>query len=232
MRSRLLFLLVAACLLAAPSYGWMVTIQTYHSVSGVDYAEVAGSVYVKLCAGTSCYQSMSEGNGVGWIGVPTPGWYWVYAWQSSGLWGSTTQPFPNQYYVYASNNQVMRISIFPRPLRPGLVSPCDYCGVGAGNFYLSWTNGLDAARIAPNWTVTYDLWDSSTPPGWPPGEEWLAVPDMPCNPDAAGHCRYWVGPLPYEPGTQYTWRIVAKINFGGGVIYDTTSYTFHLHQDP
>ncbi len=234
MNRRTLFLILALFALALPmSAQYLVTVQTYHSVSGVDYAQVAPSMRIRLHSVSTGYDywGTSDPWGIARISAPS-GWYQAYLWdQYYYQWGSTDQPDPNQYYVYPTfNDQVIRLTAFPRPYAPTLWSPCDGCGVGPGNFDLVWTNGLDAARIAPNWTVTYELWDSATPVGWPQGQEWLAVPDAPCNPDAQGRCHYHVGPLDYQPGCQYTWRIVVKINFGGGIVYKTSGPTWHLHQ--
>lgn len=231
-RKILLAILLTA--MAFPASAYVVTVYTYHSVAGVDYAEIAPSMRIKLCNASTgaCYWGISDAYGRAWIDAPQ-GWYNAYTWDPYYYqWGSQDQPDPNQYYVYPIlYTQVINLSAFPRPLAPNLVAPCNYCGVGQGNFDLVWTSGLDADRIAPNWTVTYGIWTSATPVGWPQGQEWEAVPNAPCNPDAYGRCHWYVDYLNYEPGCQYTWRIVVKINFGGGVIYETSGPQWHLHQN-
>jgi hypothetical protein len=225
-------------LIAAPSlFAWTVTVSTYKSIAGVDYAQAAGSMYFKLCNINTgyCYQSLSEGNGVGWTDAPE-GTYHAYIWDGAYNWGSTDIPNGGDsetWTVYATPyGQYINLSAYPRPLMPNLVSPCNYCAVGAGNFDLVWTNGLDATRTASNWPVTYDIWDSTTLPGYPQQPEWLAVTDAPCNPDAQGHCHYYVDSgLGSCPGCQYTWRIVVKINFGNGQVYTTSGPSWHLHQN-
>jgi hypothetical protein len=228
-----LFILVLVLGVALPVSAQIVTVQTFHSVSGVDYAEVGRSMRIKLhnVSTGGDYWGISDQNGISYIGAPA-GDYQAYLWDPyQYLWGSSEQPDPNLYHVYATRyQQFIQLTAFPRPLAPNLVAPCNYCGVPQGNFDLVWTNGLDAARTAPNWTVTYEIWDSATPVGWPQGQEWLAVPDAPCNPDGQGQCHYHVGMLNYEPGAEYTWRIVVKINYGGGIVYKTSGPVWHCHQ--
>jgi hypothetical protein len=234
MTRKTLFLIILVSILALPmSAQYIVSVYTYHSVSGVDYAQIAPYMRIKLHNvqyGTDWWGS-SDAYGAATISAPS-GWYQAYVWDPYYYqWGSTDQPDPNQYYVYATPyQQVINLSAFPRPYAPNLVGPCNYCGVGQGNFDLVWTNGLDAARTAGNWTVTYDIWDSATPVGWQTQPEHLAITDAPCNPDAQGNCHWYVDYLDYSPGCQYTWRIVVKINFGGGVIYTTSGPSWHLHQ--
>jgi hypothetical protein len=238
LRNKLALAVIAVLsLIAAPSlFAWTVTVSTYKSISGVDYAQSAGSMYFKLCNTTNgyCYQSLSEGNGVGWTDAPE-GTYYAYIWDGAGNWGSTDIPnggWSETWTVYATPyGQYISLSAYPRPLMPGLVAPCNYCGVGQGNFDLVWTNGLDNTRTAANWTVTYDIWDSATPVGWQQGTEHLAITDAPCNPDAQGNCHWYVDYLDYSPGCQYTWRIVVKINFGNGQVYTTSGPSWHLHQN-
>jgi hypothetical protein len=83
---------------------------------------------------------------------PRDGWYYAYVWDSHYEWGSIDTPDPNQYYVYPIiGQQIINLSALPRPLQPGLVAPCNGCLVGLGNFYLKWTDGLDADRRSPSW---------------------------------------------------------------------------------
>src|SRR6476660_5768617 len=232
---RTLFVITLVLGMALPLSAQIVTVQTFHSVSGVDYAEIGRSMRIKLhnVSTGGDYWGTSDSYGVSRIGAPA-GYYQAYLWDGSYqyLWGSSEQPDPNQYYVCATPyQQVIELPAFPRPLAPNLGSPCNYCGVPQGNFDLIWTSGLDAARTAPNWAVTYEIWDSATPVGWPQGQEWLAVPDAPCNPDGQGRCHYHVDMLDYQPGAQYTWRIVVKINYGGGIVYKTSGPVWHCHQN-
>jgi hypothetical protein len=229
---RRVLLAAALCLASWPVWAYTVSVYTYDSVAGVDYARVHSNINVKLCrvGGASCSYGISA-FGKATVSVTQEGYYHAYIYDGSGKWGSTDTPDPNLYYVYPIlTEQVIRLSAFPRPLQPGLVSPCSGCLVPPGNFYLSWTNGLDWERTAPNWPVTYEIWTSSQPVGSPQGPEWLAVPDAPCNPDANGRCRWYVDFLVTEPGAKYTWRIVVKINFGGGIVYKTSGPNWTLYQ--
>ena len=228
------FLIAALSLVALPmSAQYLVTVQTYHSVSGVDYAEVAPSMRVKLHNINTGYDyyGTSDPYGIARISADA-GTYQAYIWDEYYYqWGSTDTPDPNPYTVYATfNDQVIRLSAFPRPFAPGLFSPCDGCYVGAGYFDLVWTSGIDAARTASNWPVSYELWDSTTLPGYPQQAEWEAISDMPCNPDSAGRCVYHVGYLDTCHGCMYTWRIVVKIDFGGGIVYKTSGPSWKLYQ--
>ncbi|HEV8435462.1 MAG TPA: hypothetical protein VGR95_18785 [Thermoanaerobaculia bacterium] len=233
---RTLFLIAAVFVLAVPlSAQYLVTVQTYHSVSGSDWAALGPYMSVKLhnVSTGANYPGYTDASGIATISAAA-GTYQVYVWDPSYnyYWGSIDTPQPGTYTVYATPyTQVLKFSAFPRPYAPNLVSPCNYCAVGPGNFDLVWTNGLDAARTASNWPVTYEIWDSTTLPGDPQQPEWLAVSDAPCNPDASGNCHFHVDSgLGYCPGCQYTWRIVVKINFGGGFIYKTSGPSWHLHQ--
>jgi len=229
----MLFLIAVASILALPlSAQYTVTVETFHSVSGVEYAQYAGSMRINLhnVSTGADYWGISDPYGISHISAAA-GTYQAYLWDPYYYqWGSSEQPDPDTYTVWATPyEQVIQLSAFPRPFAPDLVAPCNYCGVPQGNFDLIWTSGLDAARTASNWTVTYE--DSATPVGWPQGQEWLAVPDAPCNPDAQGRCHWYVDTLNYEPGAEYTWRIVVKINFGGGIVYKTSGPVWHCHQN-
>jgi len=212
----------------------------FRTVAGQEYYDAASYFSFKVCKTgqtTGCYQGQLGYTGEFYpVSVSEAGWYDIYmyrdyGWCCDGVWGSNDQPIAGGPFYVPSQFTSISMSVPPRPLVPDLVSPCNYCGVPQGNFYLSWTSGLDAQRTAPNWPVTYEIWTSSTPVGWPQGQEWLAVPDAPCNPDAYGRCRWYVDTLSYEPGAQYTWRIVVKMDVGGGVVYRTSGPTWHLHQN-
>jgi hypothetical protein len=221
------------CLISMPALAYTVTVYTFHSVAGVDYARNAPNTRVRLCevANGSCSSGISDATGRSNVIVTRAGYYYAYIYDTNGRWGSTETPDPNQYYVYPIfSEQVIRLSAFPRPFAPTLVSPCNGCGVPRGNFNLSWTSGLDWERTASNWPVTYEIWTSATPPGWAQGAEGLGVADAPCNPDAQGRCRWYVDYLDAPVGTRYTWRIVVKINFGGGIIYKTSGPKWTLYQ--
>lgn len=195
------------------------------TIAGYEFSQRAAYFSVKLCrTGTQIctYGSPTDSYGKSNvdIGSSFAGAYDLYVYknygaQSGGEWGSQTQPFGGGAFNIPQGFTSINVSVPPRPLAPKLVSPCNDCGVPTGNFYLSWTNGLDSQRIAPNWPVTYEIWTSATPVGWPQGQEWLAVPDAPCNPDSQGRCRFYVDYLDPYPGAQYTWRIVVKMNVGG-----------------
>lgn len=233
---RTLFLIAAAFILALPlSAQYPVTVETYHSVSGADQAEVGPSMRIQLhnVSTGADYWGISDAYGIATISAAN-GTYQAYLWDPYYYqWGSTDQPDPNTYTVYPIyTGQTIKLSAFPRPFAPNLVSPCNYCAVGAGNFDLVWTSGIDAARTASNWPVTYEIWDSTTLPGYPQQPEWMAVSDAPCNADGQGNCHYYVDSgLGSCPGCQYTWRIVVKINFGGGIVYKTSGPSWHLHQN-
>ncbi|HEV7240028.1 MAG TPA: hypothetical protein VGQ36_12385 [Thermoanaerobaculia bacterium] len=232
---RRLILFAVLSLFAVPrAFAYAVQVYTFKSIAGVDYAQSAGGLRVKLCHATTgaCSFNTTDPSGFANIIVNQSGDYYAYVWDSSQYeWGSSDQPDPNTYYVFPSFQQSIGLSALPRPLEPNLVAPCNGCGVGQGNFDLVWTNGLDYARTASNWPVTYDIYTSATPVGWPQGQEGLAISDAPCNPDAQGRCHWYVDFLESMPGCQYTWRIVVKINFGGGVIYETSGPQWHLHQN-
>jgi hypothetical protein len=227
---------------------WAVTVSAgstdiyaFKMVAGQTTSQPADYFSVKLCrAGTQTCTfggtTDSFGHGNVYISPSFPGQYDLYLYrnygaQYGGEWGSQTQPIAGGSFYIPTGFTSITVWVPPRPLAPGLVSPCAYCGVPSGNFYLSWTSGLDSTRTAANWPVTYEIWTSSTPVGWPQGQEWLAVPDAPCNPDAQGRCRWYVDYIADEPGAQYTWRIVVKLNIGGGLIYKTSGQTWHIHQN-
>lgn len=231
---RRMFLSAVLCLAAIPAFAYTVYVDTFQSVAGVDYARIAPNMRVKLCrvANGVCSYGISNAQGRANIVLTHAGDYWAYIYNTNGTWGSTDTPDPDTYYFFSTQmQQGIGLSALPRPFQPTLVSPCNNCGVPSGNFYLSWTNGLDWERTAANWPVTYEIWTSSTPVGWPQGAEWLAVPDAPCNPDAQGRCRWYVEYIADEPGAEYTWRIVVKINFGGGIVYKTSGPTWRIHQN-
>jgi hypothetical protein len=228
---RRLILGVLLALAATAAFAqYPVTIYSYYSVAGVDYARNAYYMNVKLCHVETGACTSGNTGGFGSVRLSArAGMHYAYIWSTN--WGSSTQPDPDTYEVFPIYSpQGIGLSAFPRPYAPNLVSPCNYCQVGQGDFDLVWTNGLDADRKSPNWPVTYEIWTSSTPVGWPQGQEWLAVPDAPCNPDAKGNCHWYVDHLVYEPGAKYTWRIVVKINFGGGIIYKTSGPKWNLQQ--
>lgn len=221
------------CVAAVPAFGYTVFVDTYKSIAGVDYAQIAPNMRVKLCRVTTglCTSGISGSTGRATVVLTHPGAYYAYIYDVNGTWGSTETPDPNQYsFLDTQQSQGIGLSAFPRPFAPALAAPCNNCYVPSGNFYLSWTNGLDWQRTASNWPVTYEIWTSSTPVGYPQGQEGLAVPDAPCNPDAQGRCRWYVGFIADEPGARYTWRIVVKINFGGGVVYKTSGPKWYITQ--
>ena len=220
--------------LSAPAFAWSVTVYTYQSVAGRDYARIGPRMKVKLCHVTygTCHSGTSDLYGRVPLAVTREGYYYAYIWDPYDYeWGSIDTPDPNQYYVYPMyTEQVINLSAFPRPLQPGLVSPCNNCWVGLGNFYLVWTDGLDADRRASNWPVTYEIWTSTTLPGQPQAEDYMAVADAPCNPDSRGNCRWYVDYLASCQNCKYTWRIVVKQNFGGGIVYKTSGPKWYLYQ--
>ena len=232
---------VISLLWAATLSAGSVDIWAYKTVAGQEYSQKAAYFSVKLCrTGTqSCtYGGTTDSFGKGNVFIsPTfAGWYDLYLYKDYGAsfggeWGSQTAGIAGGAFYIPQGFTSITVSVPPRPLAPGLVSPCYGCGVPPGNFYLSWTSGLDAQRTSPVWPVTYEIWTSSTPVGWPQGQESLAVADAPCNPDAQGRCRWYVDSLAIEPGAQYTWRIVVKLNVGGGLVYRTSGSTWKLHQN-
>lgn len=217
-----------------------VDIYAFKTVAGQEYAEAAGWFSVRLCrtgTQTCTYGGTTDGNGKGdiYISPSFAGYYDLYLYNDygqkyGGEWGSETEPIGGGPFYIPTGFTSISVSVPPRPLAPTLVSPCNYCGVPSGDFYLSWTSGIDADRTYSGWPVTYEIWTSSTPVGWPQGQEWLAVPDAPCNPDSQGRCRWYVDYIADEPGAQYTWRIVVKLPVGGGQVYKTSGPTWHLHQ--
>lgn len=233
------FLLTLAC--AATVSAGSVDIWAFKTVAGVEYSQRAAYFSVRLCrTGTqTCTYGVptdSYGHGNVFISPSFAGWYDLYLYKDYGAkyggeWGSQTQAIGGGAFYIPQGFTSITVSVPPRPLAPTLVSPCNYCGVPSGNFYLSWTSGLDSQRTASNWPVTYEIWTSSTPVGWPQGQEWLAVPDAPCNPDSQGRCRWYVDYIADEPGAQYTWRIVVKLNVGGGIVYRTSGPTWRIHQN-
>lgn len=230
---RLVFLALLSLFIVTPAFAYSVQVYTFKSIAGVDYAENVNGMRVKLCHVTTgaCHYGMSEVWGYANIIVTQAGYYYAYIWDPYYYeWGSSEQPDPDTYYVWPMYQQYISLSAFPRPLEPTLVAPCNGCWVGQGDFDLVWTSGLDEDRTAPNWTVTYEIWTSATPVGWPQGQEWMPISDAPCNPDAQGNCHWYVDYLELMPGCHYTWRIVVKINFGGGVVYKTSGPQWHLYQ--
>jgi hypothetical protein len=218
-----------------------VDIYAFKTVAGQEYSSAAAYFSVRLCkTGTqSCtYGGTTDSNGKGhvYISPSFPGYYDLYLYNDygqkyGGEWGSQNQPIAGGAFYIPTGFTSITVSVPPRPLIPTLVSPCQHCGVPSGNFYLSWTSGLNAQRTYSGWPVTYEIWTSSTPVGWPQGQEWLAVPDAPCNPDSLGRCRWYVDYIADEPGAQYTWRIVVKMNVGGGLVYKTSGPTWYIHQN-
>jgi len=226
---------------AGTVFAGSVDVYAFKMISGQTSSQPAAYFQIRMCrTGTqTCTYGVNTdpyGHGNVYISPEFAGYYDLYLYKDYGAnyggeWGDWSQPIAGGAFYIPAGNTSLTVWVPPRPLVPGLVSPCNYCGVPAGNFNLSWTSGLDAQRTAPNWPVTYEIWTSSTPVGWPQGQEWMAVSDAPCNPDAYGRCVWYVDYLATEPGAQYTWRIVAKMNIGGGLYYKTSSPTWHLHQN-
>jgi hypothetical protein len=240
-RFYLSLLVIAACLvLEAPSASaaGYVDLYGFRSVAGQEYHDVAAYFSVKFCkTGTNiCFYAQLDNGGHYYpIVANTVGYYDLYLYKDYGAnyggeWGSDTQPIAGGPFYVPSGFSSMAASVPPRPLEPGLITPCNYCHVYPGNFYLKWTDGLDASRRTPVWPVTYDIWASETPVGWPTQPERLTVADAPCNPDAYGYCQWYVDALIPESGRQYTWRIVVKLQVGGGVVYTTSGPSWHLSQ--
>jgi len=233
MHRKLAIAFTAALILAvAPgAFAWQVTCNSYKSVAGADYARTAPYMSFKFCNTSSgaCYWGNTGGFASGVFDAPE-GTYNGFIWDPYYYqWGSTDLAV-GQFTIFATPyGQVISLSAYPRPFAPTLVEPCNYCGVPNANFNLKWTDGLDADRRAANWPVTYDIWASETPNGWPTQPEHLTIADAPCNPDTNGKCTWWVDQLTPESGRQYTWRIVVKINFGQS-IYTTSGPSWHLHQ--
>jgi hypothetical protein len=185
---------------------------------------------------SQCYYTVltdSYGHATVTVGIGYEGDYYLYLYRNYGVnyggeWGSQTEPigkFPVPYVMTSIGVQVS-----PRPLPPKLVTPCNYCGIPSANFYLKWTNGLDASRRNPSWPVTYDIWASETPVGWPTQPEKLTIANAPCNADAQGNCQWWIDALIPESGRKYTWRIVVKLQVGPGVVYTTSGPSWNLVQ--
>lgn len=230
----LMFILGASTVFAGTAEVW-----AYKSIAGQEFAAVADHFSLKMCrTGTlSCYNTPGTGpNGrqTVTIGAGQSGWYDMYLYRNygsfGGQWGSQTQPIPGGAFYIPEGFTSITVSVAPRPLAPGLVAPCNYCSVPPGNFYLKWTDGLDASRRSPSWPVTYEIWGSTTPVGWPTQPERLLIPDAPCNPDANGNCQWYIDVLDPEPGRRHTWRIVVKLHIGGGAIYTTSGPKWNLVQ--
>src|SRR4051812_31298375 len=93
---RMLFVITLVLGMALPlSAQYIVTVQTFHSVSGVDYAEIGTSMRIKLhnVSTGGDYWGISGYNGISYIGAPA-GYYQAYLWDGSYqyLWGSSEQP--------------------------------------------------------------------------------------------------------------------------------------------
>ena len=235
------FLMLAVCLaLAVPAaHAGTIDLYGFRTVAGQEYYDAASYFSFKVCKSgqtTGCYQGQLGYTGNFYpVYVSEAGWYDIYmyrdyGWCCDGVWGSNDVPIAGGPFYVPSQFTSISMSVPPRPNAPTLVEPCNYCYVPSANFNLKWTDGLDAQRRSPNWPVTYDIWASETPVGWPEQPEHLVIPDAPCNPDANGHCTWWVDQLIVESGRRYTWRIVVKLNVGGGVVYTTSGPSWHITQ--
>ena len=241
---RISLIAVLAVAAVAPAAWSQQTVDLYgfKTVAGVEYAQSAAYFTFKFCKVGSavCNQGTlgSTGNATFTV-TQGAGQYnlflyrnYGYTW-NGGEWGSLDIPIAGGSFTVGTSWQYpysISASVPPRPLPPTLVSPCNGCQVPSSNFYLKWTNGLDADRSTSAWPVTYDIWASETPVGWSTQPEHLTVADAPCNPDANGNCQWWVNALVAEPGRRYTWRIVVKLNVGGGVVYTTSGPSWSIHQ--
>lgn len=163
------------------------------------------------------------------------GYFWMFAWSPTHHWGADDRPvgeapvyiYPSQPWYTGNYPTQINTSSRPRPLAPLAFYPTNNATGVPRSLTLEWTKGLDSLRTSPSWPVTYDLFTSAGG-----GPEALTVPDLPCNANGSGRCTFYVaGPL--EPYTEYTWRVVAKMDvglevLGVTVIHDTSSSTFAL----
>lgn len=241
MRSKFVFLtgLLVSWLTASAALAGTAQIYAYKTVAGQEYAQPAAYFSLKMCRVSQpslCYYaSTTDGYGHGTvnIGLGFEGYYNLFLYKNYGVnyggeWGSQNQPIA-AFYIPSGLTSIA-VSVAPRPLPPTLVAPCNSCRVNPGNFYLKWTDGLDSQRRTSLWPVTYDIWASETPVGWPTQPEKLTVADAPCNPDSLGRCQWYVDALVPESGRRYTWRIVVKLNVGGGTVYTTSGPSWSLSQ--
>jgi hypothetical protein len=239
-RFRWVAMLVVALFSVRGVFAGSVDIWAFKTVAGTEYSARAAYFSVKLCrTGTQIctYGGTTDtyGKGTVNIGPSFSGWYDLYLYKNYGVnyggeWGSQNQPLPGGAFYIPEGFTSITVSVAPRPLPPGLVAPCNYCSVYPGNFYLKWTDGLDGSRRTPVWPVTYEIWGSTTPVGWPTQPERLLIPDAPCNPDAQGKCRWYIDALDPESGRRHTWRIVVKLWIGGNVVYTTSGPSWNLVQ--
>ncbi|HYO76073.1 MAG TPA: hypothetical protein VE010_06380 [Thermoanaerobaculia bacterium] len=235
--------LMMSVILTAVLAGWggtaaaaTVHLYGFKTISGQPLAAPAAGVTVKFCDAASNWCGQTELDGYGFVttGLPYAGNYYIYLYgnyynaANGGEWGSLTQPLAGGTFYVPNGSTSITVSTPPRPLPPTLISPCNHCYVPSSNFYLRWTNGLDAQR--QNYPVTYDIWASETPVGWAQQPEHVAVADAPCNPDAQGNCRWYVDALIPEPGRTYTWRIVVKLHVGNNIIFTTSGPSWRITQ--
>ena len=233
---RLLVSLLALvlCLFSTSAVAAIVDLYGLRTVAGQEYYDAASYFSFKVCVAGSqsnCYFGQLDNYGHFYpVSLSSAGWYDIYMWRDYIHWGSNTQPIGGGPFYVPSVFTSISVTVPPQPLEPQLVEPCNWCHVWPGDFYLKWTDGLDSERRSPTWPVTYDIWASETPVGWPQQPERLVIPDAPCNPDAYGHCQWYVDALVPESGRSYTWRIVVKMNVGAGIIYSTSGPSWHLSQ--
>ena len=136
------------------------------------YTPAAG-YSVKACQSSSgtgfCFSASTDSYGRFYMqGVNSyPGYWWIFASNSSENWGSDNQPTlaNNPIWVpsYPQYVDAGNIITPPRPTGPQPVYPPDngwHIPYNTG-FYLTWSAEPDASRVNPSWPITYDFWENS-----------------------------------------------------------------------
>lgn len=241
------FVFLAAAVLglaAAPSSAITVSGTVYLHAAYDSYYFAPTGTEVKFCVSDpygmgaqglgECYFTTTSGSSYSII-VPPNKTYYFFVNNNAEDWGSErTNAWSNVagfvgYQVAAGSSSFSGNNIIsePRPHEPMAVYPANNATNVPHAFNLKWTSGLDSYRIWPGvWNITYDVYAYGEG-----GQEIKALADIPCNPDSAGYCSYYIDNV--VPNWRYFWRVVAKLQVTpGGRVFETDSGQFTFVTSP